>query len=980
MSRDRVVQLAPTSLALVLCRLDGSGEEEKKGSHIFQDFQAANARCFWNRRLVRAVAEVSFQGWLESWVLLVQGQSTNLEVLRDAWVRRALRPPRGFLITALGDVSPVQMNQVSQSQFIPLAEVLCCAISDMNTAQILVTQESLMEQLIKHYPGIATPSQEILYSTLGTLIKERKIYHTGEGYFIVTPQTYFITRKPFLHNKCGAIEDISTSPAAITYLVSMESCADLTKVTVPSVSHCRSCRCFSESSSHNILGQQSINESNGKEHKSGKESKPSVQNQATSTSRDHHTCVKTKTQLALKEKEKCNKKFGISLFWRNVARKEKTKKELVSFSAQFPPEEWPVRDEDNLDNIPRDIEHEIIKRINPVLTVDNLMKHTMLMQKAEEQKKYFSKGTSTDIIKNKNGHNFRGSSKKKNSRISKYHKKVQSSKEKNKKGICAARLSTEVETGVGNKPLHQTSTMGDILVPDHLTPAIADVDQHIIYKKQIRNPFEGISYRDNNELNGRKPIKEMKKSNGEKNRKNKLRSKSLDCSGSNAAVEARHVQAESAVQEYNSEDLFHDQIVPINDKDGLREYPPSYPQCSTLRIDDKFKQIKEHNSVIGLSGEERNPLFSDNQANMLVKSEVTWEHEGGKPYSVESYCNTMTSINGSLHHAQTNICRSVNSSQAFGRSHIGTLEETESEQHVSYSASGIKGQDFPKFTAFTSSPNEGLAEDEQVFYKKVDDDDASSSFYFEGDTDEHLGMCQNLEIRMQNITMDILNWNDIHDESHTTSETSPSHWDPQRSSIHQFAASASHHQDDYTPSVFSSDSSQSYTSPALHMKGSSSQPLSQYVLNHPEMNVDTAECIQSPELAESSIFNYCNSSDCNSMAETVQMSVVGSDEKHAKNSGQASGELRTCYEHTLKLFNASSNPLETNPNENHSTTGDSGIESPRTRISLASNNSVIFEKLKKRTFLQNLEVNVDNKKEGLLASNSLMQLTAAMNV
>jgi len=52
-----------------------------------------------------------------------------------------------------GDVSPISMSPISQSQFIPLGEVLLLAISAMNSAHKPVTQEALTEHLQTCFPG-----------------------------------------------------------------------------------------------------------------------------------------------------------------------------------------------------------------------------------------------------------------------------------------------------------------------------------------------------------------------------------------------------------------------------------------------------------------------------------------------------------------------------------------------------------------------------------------------------------------------------------------------------------------------------------------------------------------------------------------------------------------------------------------------------------------------------------------------------------
>lgn len=157
---------------------------------VFAEFKLRNKTSYWNPALVDSVDNLEYAGFIEPFTILVKGDDIHLGNIRTAWGRRVLKDPTNYQIVRIGDVNGIEMHVIPQSQFIPLPEALCLLIMDLNNSQVVATLDTICERLKSCYQGLQLPGSQHVYDTLGQLIRERKVFHTGCGYFVVTPDTF----------------------------------------------------------------------------------------------------------------------------------------------------------------------------------------------------------------------------------------------------------------------------------------------------------------------------------------------------------------------------------------------------------------------------------------------------------------------------------------------------------------------------------------------------------------------------------------------------------------------------------------------------------------------------------------------------------------------------------------------------------------------------------------------------------------------
>ncbi|CAI2351604.1 unnamed protein product [Caenorhabditis sp. 36 PRJEB53466] len=180
------------SLAVVL-----DGPRQKNGRQVFDSFVDQNRQMFWNRELTAACDGLVYMGFLRPGTLFISGASHHLAVLKDAWARRILKPAIGYAITSLGDLGAIQ--QVEQMHFVPLGDVICDAVAQLNRRGNAASEQAIRQYVIRHCPHVAPPRIDMVRQTITSLLATGFVYRMGEHFFVSVPTKSPPPLKPKAH-------------------------------------------------------------------------------------------------------------------------------------------------------------------------------------------------------------------------------------------------------------------------------------------------------------------------------------------------------------------------------------------------------------------------------------------------------------------------------------------------------------------------------------------------------------------------------------------------------------------------------------------------------------------------------------------------------------------------------------------------------------------------------------------------------------
>uniref|UniRef100_A0A0K2T0G6 Putative LOC100650169 [Bombus terrestris] n=1 Tax=Lepeophtheirus salmonis TaxID=72036 RepID=A0A0K2T0G6_LEPSM len=163
--------------------------QNESGRALFYEFLDVNTTNYlWDCKLGDAIQSMRYQGYICPGILVTMTSSSNLEIIIDAWKRRVINSPTNTRITQVGLSGGCTIKPVLQSHCISLPDILCLILAKLKGSNKCANIDKLCSIVESDWAGSSRTEnlRETIHSTLGQLIKQRRVYYTGNsGYFLV---------------------------------------------------------------------------------------------------------------------------------------------------------------------------------------------------------------------------------------------------------------------------------------------------------------------------------------------------------------------------------------------------------------------------------------------------------------------------------------------------------------------------------------------------------------------------------------------------------------------------------------------------------------------------------------------------------------------------------------------------------------------------------------------------------------------------